>query len=51
LYFVARYPGITEGCQMCWEFFGTGHRKGKPFDALAFSCTSFLSSEFHQHCI
>jgi hypothetical protein len=51
LYFVARYPGITEGCKMRWEFFGTGYGKGKPSDALAFSCTSFLSSEFHQHYI
>jgi hypothetical protein len=43
LYFVARYPDVTEGCQMRWEFFGMGHGKGKPFGALAFSCTSFLS--------
>jgi hypothetical protein len=51
LYFVARYPGITEGCQMRYEFFGIGHGKGKPSGALVFSCTSFLNSEFHQRCI
>jgi hypothetical protein len=30
MYFVARYPGLTGGCQMKWEYFGTGHGKNKP---------------------
>jgi hypothetical protein len=51
LYFVARYLGITEGCRMRWEFLGTGHGKGKPSGGLTFSCSSFLSLEFHQRCI
>jgi hypothetical protein len=29
MYFVARYPGLFNGCQMKWEYFGTGHGKGK----------------------
>lgn len=29
MYFVTRYPGIADGCQMRWEYFGTGHGKGK----------------------
>jgi hypothetical protein len=28
MYFVARYPGIADGCRMQWQFFGTGHGKG-----------------------
>lgn len=28
LYFVARYPGLTNGCLMRWNFFGSGHGKG-----------------------
>jgi hypothetical protein len=29
MYFVARYPGLTEGCAMRWDYFGSGHGKGK----------------------
>jgi len=29
MYFVARYPGLTNGCKMRWNFFGSGHGKGK----------------------
>jgi hypothetical protein len=29
LYFVGRYPGLTKGCAMKWNFFGTVHGKGK----------------------
>jgi hypothetical protein len=28
MYFVARYPHLTNGCQMKWEYFGTSHGKG-----------------------
>jgi hypothetical protein len=28
MYFVARYPGLTDGCSMRWEYFGSGHSKG-----------------------
>jgi len=28
MYFVARYPGLTNGCIMRWNFFGSGHGKG-----------------------
>lgn len=28
MYFVARYPGLTNGCLMRWNFFGSGHGKG-----------------------
>lgn len=31
MYFVARYSTIINGCQMSWDFNGTGHRKGTPF--------------------
>jgi hypothetical protein len=27
-YFVGRYPALTKGCSMQWNFFGTGHGKG-----------------------
>lgn len=30
MYFVARYPGLTE-CTMRWSFFGSGHGKGKQY--------------------
>jgi hypothetical protein len=29
MYFVSRYPGLTGGCVMSWNFFGTGHGKGE----------------------
>ena len=29
MYFVARYPGLTDGCEMEWNFFGIGHGKGE----------------------
>lgn len=29
MYFVARYPMLTNGCKMRWNFFGSGHGKGK----------------------
>ena len=35
LYFVSRYPSFTkssnfrDGCQMCWNYYGSGHRKGE----------------------
>jgi hypothetical protein len=28
MYFVARYPGLTDGCAMRWDYFGSGHGKG-----------------------
>jgi hypothetical protein len=28
MFFVARYPALTGGCQMRWEYFGTCHGKG-----------------------
>jgi hypothetical protein len=28
MYFVARYPGLTGGCSMRWNYFGSGHGKG-----------------------
>ena len=24
-----RYPALTSGCKMLWNYYGTGHRKGK----------------------
>ena len=29
MYFVSRYPSLTGGCEMEWNFFGTGHGKGE----------------------
>lgn len=29
LFFVGRYPGLTKGCVMKWNFFGTAHGKGE----------------------
>jgi hypothetical protein len=29
MYHIARYPGIIDGCQMKWDYFGTGHGKGE----------------------
>ena len=29
LYFVVQYLGITNGCQMRWNYFGTAHVKGE----------------------
>jgi hypothetical protein len=31
MYFVARYPGLTGGCKMRWNFFGSSHGKGQYF--------------------
>ena len=28
MFYVAKYPGIADGCRMRWEYFGTGHGKG-----------------------
>ena len=34
-YFISRYPNLTSGvslnsgCQMCWNYFGSGHGKGE----------------------
>ena len=28
MYFVARYPSLTGGCSMIWNYFATGHGKG-----------------------
>jgi hypothetical protein len=28
-YYVSRYPGMTKGCQMHWQFFFTAHGKGE----------------------
>lgn len=28
MYFVARYPSLTSGCSMIWNYFATGHGKG-----------------------
>jgi hypothetical protein len=40
LYFVARYPGLTNGCIMRWNFFGSGHGKG------AWSLSTVIVSSF-----
>ena len=32
MYFVARYPGLTGGCHMRWNYFGTAHGKGEDLD-------------------
>ena len=29
MYFVGRYPGLTGGCHMRWNYFGTAHGKGE----------------------
>ena len=29
MYFVARYPGLTRGCKMNWNFFESAHGKGE----------------------
>lgn len=29
MFFVARYPSLTNGCKMLWQYFGSGHGKGK----------------------
>jgi hypothetical protein len=49
MYFVARYPGLTEGCHMRWNYFGTAHGKGedpililRPF-MLYYVCNVFYS--------
>lgn len=31
MYFAARYPSLTDGCKMMWNFFGSGHGKGNSF--------------------
>ena len=31
MYFIAWYLGLTEGCAMRWDFFSSGHGKGKIF--------------------
>jgi len=28
IFFVARYPTLTNGCKMRWQYFGTSHGKG-----------------------
>ena len=28
MYFVAKYPNLTNGCKMLWQYFGSGHGKG-----------------------
>jgi hypothetical protein len=28
MYFVARYLGLTDGCAMRWDYFGSRHGKG-----------------------
>jgi hypothetical protein len=37
LYFVARYLGITNGCHMRWNFFGTAHDKGTTLNLCPYS--------------
>lgn len=39
MYFVARYPRLTEGCAMRWDFFGSGHGKGKSAETSTFEPT------------
>lgn len=41
MYFVARYLGLTNGCLMRWNFFGSGHGKG------AFLTIMILSTYIH----
>jgi hypothetical protein len=45
MYFVARYPGLTEGCAMRWGYFGSGHGKGKVLTLS--SCELFFLLKFH----
>lgn len=47
LYFVARYPGLTNGCTMNWNFFGTGHGKGEWDGAGAVVKRALRQSQLH----
>jgi hypothetical protein len=44
MYFVARYPGLTEDCVMRWDYFGSGHGKGKAL--IVSGCNYILYSNF-----
>lgn len=46
-YFVARYPGLTDGCTMNWNFFGTGHGKGEWDGAGAVVKRALRQSQLH----
>lgn len=46
-YFVARYPGATNGCTMNWNFFGTGHGKGEWDGAGAVVKRALRQSQLH----
>jgi hypothetical protein len=43
MFFVAKYPGIADGCRMRWEYFGTGHGKGE-MDSPTFSTVVKMGS-------
>jgi hypothetical protein len=43
-YFVSRYPNMTGGCKMLWNFFGSGHGKG-PHDGAGAVVKSFIRRE------
>ena len=45
--FVARYPGLANGCTMNWNFFGTGHGKGEWDGAGAVVKRALRQSQLH----
>ena len=44
IYFVARYPSLTNGCTMVWNYFASGHEKGTfcVFLTLCYFCLSCI---------
>ncbi len=48
---VSRYPSMTRGYQILWNFFGSGHGKG-PHDGARVVVKIFLRKEkFHVHWV
>lgn len=45
IYFVAKYPNLTDVCKMLWQYFGSGHGKGEWDGARAVVLKSRLRHE------
>jgi hypothetical protein len=48
-YFIARYPGLTNGCTLSWNYFGTGHGKAEWDGAGAVVNSALRQSQLHDN--